>query len=191
MPPAPLPPPDRPPTGVPRVLWSSSAGSAGPWAELRSTGQGALVGRPFASLAFRDVILDAVLELQAGDGDTGYGIFLRQVAERSYLAFTVSPDGRGGIFVVDEGHPRALAEGPVPADAPFARGIPAENRLTVVAAGPCLTCILNGFVLVGVTVDPRFKSGVAGALLVHAGTAPEAAMAIRWAEARAILPEET
>ena len=136
------------------------------------------------------MILDAVLELRAGDDDTGYGLFLRQAAERSYLAFTLAPDGRSGVFVVEDGRPRALAEGPLPADAPFARGTGAPNRLTVVAAGPCLTCLVNGFVLVGVIVDPRYKAGVAGALLVHAGTAPEAVMAVRWAEARAILPGE-
>jgi hypothetical protein len=186
----PLPPPDRPPTGFPPVLWSSPPGADGTWAELRSTGPGSLVGRPFAPLEFRDVILDTVIELRAGDGDTGYGLFLRQVAERSYLAFTVTPDGRSAVFVVDDGHPQALAEGVLPPDAPFSRGTRAANRLTVVAAGPSLTCIVNGFVLVGVIVDPRFKAGVAGALLVHAGTASEAALVVRWAEARAILPGE-
>lgn len=186
----PLPAPDRPPTGVPPVLWSSSPGADGTWAELRSTGPGSLVGRPFAPLAFRDVILDAVVELRSGDGDTGYGVFLRQVADRSYLAFTLTPDGRSAVFVVDDGNPRPLAEGVLPADAPFARGLGAANRLTVVAAGPCLTCIVNGFVLVGVIVNPRFKAGVAGALVVHAGPSPEAALVVRWAEARAVLPEE-
>ena len=187
----PLPAPDRPPTGAPPVLWTSAPGAGGSWAELRSTGPGSLVGLPFAPLAFRDVILDAVLELRSGDGDTGYGIFLRQVADRSYLAFTVTPDGRSAVFVVDDGHPTALAEGVLPADAPFARGLGAANRLTVVAAGPCLTCIVNGFVVVGVIVDPRFKAGVAGGLLVQAGSSPDAALAVRWAEARAVLPAES
>ncbi len=187
----PLPAPDRPPTGAPPVLWSSSPGTDGPWAELRSTGRGSLVGLPFAPLSFRDVILDAALELRSGDGDTGYGVFLRQVAERSYLAFTVTPDGRSAVFVVDDGHPTPLAEGVLPADAPFARGQGAVNRLTVVAAGPCLTCIVNGYVLVGVIVDPRFKAGVAGALLVHAGSSADAVLAVRWAQARAVLPAES
>jgi hypothetical protein len=157
---------------------------------VASAGPGSLGARAFASVAFRDVIVDAVLELEAGDPDTGYGVFFRQVEERTYVAFTVTPDGRSAVFLVEDGRPRALAEGVLPADAPFARGTEAGNRLTVVAAGPSITCLVNGFIIVGVIVDPRFKVGVAGVLVVHAGTAAEARVAVHWAQVRAILPDQ-
>ena len=183
-----LPPPENPPANPPAVLWTSLPGGETP-VSVTSAGPGSLGARAFAALAFRDVIIDTVLELAAGDPDTGYGVFFRQVEERTYLAFTVTPDGRSAVFVVEDGRPRALAEGVLPADAPFARGTGAANRLTVIAAGPSITCLVNDFILVGVIADPRFKAGVAGALVVHAGNAPDARAAIRWAQVRAILPD--
>jgi hypothetical protein len=151
---------------------------------------GTLGGYPLAPTSFRDVILDAVVALEAGDSSDAYGLFLRQVAERSYLAFTVTPDARSSVFVVEDGVARPLAEGPLPEDAPFARGLGAENRLTVIAAGPALTCLVNGFVLTGVIVEPRFKAGLVGALLVHLGPAPVARLAVRWAQVRALLADQ-
>jgi len=171
------------------VLWDSASGG-GDAIAVTSSGPGTIGARAFAPAAFRDVVLDAVLALEAGGPDTGYGLFFRQAEARSYLAFTVTPDGRSGVVAVEDGRPRALAEGVLPADCPFARGTGAPNRLTVVAAGPSVTCIVNGFVVVGVVIEPRFKEGVAGMLVVHAGTAPGARVALRWAQVRALLPDE-
>jgi len=184
-----LPPPEQPPASPPPILWTSAPADAGP-VTVSSSGPGSLGARAFAPAAFRDVVVDAVLELEAGGPDTGYGLYFRQVEQRLYLAFTVTPDGRSAVFVVEDGRPRALAEGVLPADAPFARGMGAANRLTVIAAGPSITCLVNDFVVVGVIVDPRFKAGVAGMLVVHAGTTTEARLALRWAQVRAILPDQ-
>jgi hypothetical protein len=136
------------------------------------------------------VVIDAVVTLEAGGAGDAWGLYFRQVAERSYLAFVVSFEGRGAIMAVEDGMVRSLAEGPLPSDAPFARGVGAANRLTVIAAGPCVTCLVNGFVLAGVIVEPRYKSGVAGAAFLHGGSGPDARMSVRWAQVRSILVDE-
>ena len=143
---------------------------------LRASAPGALAGQPFAPDAFRDVIVDAVVSLVRGGTDDAYGIFVRQVAERSYLAFMVTPDGTVPLLMVADGASAPMVEGRLPVEAPFARGLGAANRLTVVAAGPCLTCIVNGFVVAGVTVDARYKAGLAGTLLVHLAAEPAEAV---------------
>lgn len=183
----PLPPPDLPPSGTPPVLWTSSPDEH---PSLESDGQGGVGAGAFTADVFRDVIIDAVLDLETGGADAAAGLFLRQVAERDYLAFTVTAGGRGIVFAVENGTPRVLAEGSIPADAPFARGIPSANRLTVVAAGPSLTCIVNGFVLTGVIVPPAYKAGYAGALVVPGQPGVAAAARVRWAQVRALLPDQ-
>lgn len=199
----PLPPPAAPPSGTPAILRTidPGAGATGKLAAaasiedgrlvLRASAPGALAGQPFSSDAFRDVVVDAVISLERGGTDDAYGVFVRQVAERSYLAFLVTPDGRFSVLMVADGASAPMAEGRLPVDAPFDRGLGAANRLTVVAAGPCLACIVNGFVVAGVTVDPRYKAGIAGALLVHLAVEPaEAALALHWAQVRALLVDQ-
>ncbi len=199
----PLPPPAAPPSGAPAILLTIDPGSGaiGPLPPaasiedgrlvLRAPGPGALAGLPYSADAYRDVVVDAVLSLVRGGMDDAYGIFVRQVAERSYLAFLVTPDGRSSLLMVADGASVPIAEGRLPVEAPFARGLGAANRLTVVAAGPCLTCLVNGFVVTGVTVDARYKAGIAGALLVHLAAEPaEAAAALHWAQVRALLVDQ-
>jgi hypothetical protein len=199
----PLPPPVAPPSGMPPILrtidpGTETTGTLSPAASiedgrlvLRASAPGALAGQPFAPDAFRDVIVDAVMSLVRGGMDDAYGVFVRQVAERSYLAFMVTPDGRFSLLMLADGASAPMAEGRLPVDAPFAQGLGAANRLTVVAAGPCLTCIVNGFVVTGVTVDARYKAGIAGALLVHLAAEPaEAVVALHWAQVRALLVDQ-
>lgn len=199
----PLPPPDRPPVGSPAVLLvvdpaaepdgerSPVASVAGGRLELRAGAPAATTGVPFAPVSFRDVVIDAVVALERGGGGDAYGLYLRQSAEQAYIAFVVTPEGRGAIMAVEDGTVRSLAEGDLPPDAPFARGVEAPNRLTVIAAGPCVTCLVNGYVLAGVIVEPRYKSGIAGAVLLHGGTDPDARMSLRWAQVRSILVDQT
>ena len=199
----PLPPPAVPPFGAPAILrtvhpGAQALGGLSPSASiedgrlvLRVSAPGVLAGQPFASDAFRDVVIDAVMSLVRGGPDDAYGVFVRQVAERSYLAFLVTPDGRFSLLMVADGTSAPMVEGRLPVDAPFAQGLGAANRLTVVAAGPCLTCIVNGFVVTGVTVDPRYMAGIAGVLLVHLAAAPAAAAAaLHWAQVRALLVDQ-
>jgi hypothetical protein len=205
MPPPPFPqpsPPERPPEGSPALLLvvdpsgepdeerSPVASVAGGRLVLRAGAPAATTGVPFAPVSFRDVVIDAVVALERGGPGDACGLYFRQAAEQAYLAFVVTPEGRGAIMAVEDGAVRSLAEGALPPDAPFAPGIGAVNRLTVITAGPCVTCVVNGFVLAGVIVEPRFKSGIAGAVLLHGGTDPDARMSLRWAQVRSILVDE-
>ncbi len=183
----PLPPPDRPPSSAPPVLWTSSP-DGGP--VLAADGSGGLSGVPFSATSFRDVVIDAVVEFEGGGEDGAWGLFFRQAAERDYLAFCVTSAGRAAVLAVEGGAPRTLADGPLPEDAPFARGPRGANRLTVVAVGPSITCVVNGFVLVGVIVEPRFKSGIAGALVMPGRPGVPVAARVRWAQVRALLPDQ-
>ena len=157
---------------------------------MRAPASGAIAGFPFSAASFRDVVIDAVVGLESGGPGDAYGVFLRQVAAGSYLAFLVTPDRRSSVIVVEDGATRVLQEGEIPADAPFAEGLDGPNRLTVVAIGPCVACIVNGFVLTGVIVEPRFKAGLAGVLLAHASPHAESRMALLWAQVRAVLADQ-
>jgi hypothetical protein len=199
----PLPPPAAPPAGVPAVLQTIDPGTEAPGPRspsaaveggrlvVRAAAPGSVAGYPFAPDSYRDVVVDAVLSLDRGDAGDAYGVFVRQHAERSYVAFVVTPVGRCAVVMLSEGLTTTLAEGPLPPDAPFAAGTGAANRLTVVAAGPCLTCIVNGFVVTGVIVDPRFKAGLAGAIMIRSEASPEEAqLSLQWAQVRALLVDQ-
>lgn len=182
-----LPPPDAPPTAAPPVLWTSPAGES---PVVTADGRGAVGSATFAPASFRDVVIDAVVELQSGGADAACGLFFRQTDERDYLGFSVTAGGRAVVFAIEDGRLRVLADGPIPGDAPYARGIPAANRLTIVTAGPSITCIVNGYVLVGVIADPRYKAGLAGALVVPGEAGVAASARLRWAQVRALLPDQ-
>jgi hypothetical protein len=183
----PLPPPDAPPAGTPPVLWTSPAGES---PAVSADGRGRVGSATFAPATFRDVVIDAVVELETGGADAACGLFFRQTDERDYLGFSVTAGGRAVVFAVEGGQLRVLADGPIPDEAPYARGIPAANRLTIVTAGPSITCIVNGYVLVGVIVDPRYKAGLAGALVVPGEAGVAASARVRWAQVRALLADQ-
>jgi len=195
-------PPASPPPGSPPVLltvgpaWdpgmvlAPTASIADGRLVLRATGPASATGQAFGPAPFRDTVIDAVVRLEQGDAKDACGLFFRQAGERSYLAFVVTADGRGAVLALVDGVVQTLSEGPLPADAPFNRGPGAANRLTVIAAGPCVTCVVNGFVLAGVIVEPRFKAGLAGAVLVHGGASGDARMALDWAQVRAVLTDQ-
>ncbi len=197
-----LPIPARPPEGAPAILLTvdPAAEPDGPRSPVAAVGDGrlavqapapgAIAGYPFSAASFRDVVIDAVVALEAGGSSDAYGLFLRQVSDRAYLAFVVTPDRRASILAVEDGVPRVVVDGAIPDDAPFAPGLAAANRLTLVSAGPCLTCIVNGSVLTGVIVDPHFKAGLAGVLLVHGGQGADSRMGLRWAQVRAVLADQ-
>ncbi len=199
----PLPPPVAPPSGAPAILRTvdPGSGSTGPLSSaaalegdrivVRAAGPGTVAGQPFSPEAFRDVVIDVVLSLERGGTDDTYGVFLRQVNERTYLAFMVTPDGRCSLLAVGDGASAPITQGWIPPEAPFARGLGAANRLTVIAVGPCVTCIVNGFVVTGAVVDTRYRAGIAGSLVVHLASEPaEAAVALHWAQVRALLADQ-
>ncbi len=183
----PFPPPDAPPTGSPPVLWTSPAGES---PAVNADGRGSVGSATFTPASFRDVVIDAVVELETGGADAACGLFFRQTDERDYLGFSVTAGGRAVVFALEGGQMRVLADGPIPEEAPYARGIPAANRLTLVTAGPSITCIVNGYVLVGVIVDPRHKAGLAGALVVPGEAGVAASARVRWAQVRALVPDQ-
>ena len=181
-------PPARPPAGAPPVLLEQVHAPA----RLRvETGPaGGVAGLPFAPPSFRDVVLDTVLMLEAGEEDDGYGVFLRQGAEQRYVAVVLTPAGNASVMLLDGGDPLRVAEGPLPADLPFARGVGAANRLTVLACGPAIVPIVNGTALTGVIVDRRYPAGQAGALLVPSGPGHACALGVDWVQVRAVLADQ-
>jgi hypothetical protein len=156
---------------------------------LRGGGPNTVGGHPFSGASYRDTVLDVSFGLVAGDDNDLAGVFLRQSAERRYVAAAISPAGYVYVATVDgEGHP--VAEGPLSADIPFERGMGAWNRLTIVAFGPSLVVVLNGSILVHLAVDQRYAAGAAGLFLQQGGTSTEARAAARWVQVRAVLADQ-
>jgi len=185
---APAPPPDRPPAGAPPVLLERIY--AGERLRVAGDGSGAVGGQPFDDASFRDVVVDAVLSLESGEEGDGYGLFLRQGRPDRYVAVVLSPAGNASIMLLDGGEPLRIAEGPLPGDFPFARGVGAANRLTVLACGPALVPVINGVALTGVILDRRYPAGHAGALLVPSGPGHTCAVGVDWVQVRAVLPDQ-
>jgi hypothetical protein len=180
----------RPPPGLsPPVLADLEFGSSDGFTVV-SPGRGAATGRRLDDHSFRDCTIDVELGLaEGGEGDR-YGVFFRQGAAERYVACTTTVEGDLAVGLVDHGPPLVVAEGPLPAEVPFDRGVGATNRLTIVCCGPAVAVVVNGVAVTGVMLDPRFVAGPAGALLVHTSDAPEASVVVRWAQVRAILPDQ-
>jgi len=201
---APLPAPAVPPRGVPAILRTIVPGGddgLGPLPSdaevrdgrlhIRAPVPGRVAGAPFSPDPYRDVIVDAVVSLERGADNDAYGLFVRQTEEQTYLAFLVTPGGQGSLVMVAGGASSPIAGGPLPADAPFAPGTGAPNRLTIITAGPCITCLINGFVVTGTTVDARYKAGLAGVVLARLSSgSDDPVVALSWAQVRALLPDQ-
>ena len=86
-----------------------------------------------------------------------------------------------------DGQPLRLAEGNIPDEIPFQRGVGARNRLSLLACGPCMIALVNGVSLTGAMLDARYTGGATGALLVPGGPGRERAAAVDWFQARAVL----
>ena len=83
-----------------------------------------------------------------------------------------------------------VIDGDLAPDMRFNRGLNQANVFQVVACGPNLTFILNGMVVTGVLVDPRYKEGNVGFYLRHGPTSARAELAVDWVQARAVLPDQ-
>ena len=89
------------------------------------------------------------------------------------------------------GPPLVVAGGPLPSEVPFNHGVGATNRISIVSCGPMAAVVLNGAVLVGVSIPQEYGHGACGALLAHSSSTPTARVGVRWAQARALLPDQS
>jgi hypothetical protein len=154
---------------------------------VTSPGPGSATGQPFNEMQLRDVILDAELGLVDGEDEDRCGIFFRQTAEERYVACTINATGHLALGVVDGGPPLVIADARLRGDVRFQTGVGVTNRLTIVACGPVAAVMVNGIAITGALLDSRYLSGRTGALLVHTSSKPQARLAVRWAQARAII----
>jgi hypothetical protein len=189
---------DKPPDGYPPILltidYSKEGAPAGGNATIRdgrlrvaSEGPQSFRGQGVGERPFRDVVLEAQVSLSEGGENDLYGIFVRQAAEVAYYCFAVTPSARVIVGQVAGGY-NPVVDGNLAPDQLFNRGIGQPNRFQVVACGPCLTFVLNGMVVTGTVVDPRYKEGYVGFYLLQ--TEPgRAELASDWIQVRAIFPE--
>jgi hypothetical protein len=189
-----------PPSGTPPVLLTVDYAhdrplSADPYASVeggrlhvRAPGPRTFRGVAVAPQTFRDVLLDVELGVVSGAQDDLFGLFLRQSGEQRLVFWALSSTGRCVIGLAD-GSFTPLVDGPLAAGMAFDASAGGRNRLQVVAIGPSLTFVLNGMVVTGITVDPRFGAGYCGFYVQRGGGAEEAVLGVDWAQLRAILPE--
>ncbi len=194
--------PDRPPTVMPpivatRVVADEADAVVSDRARVES---GRLVidadsfhpvtGQALFPDRYRDVVLDVALALEEGGDQARYGVYLRQTGEQRYAVFGISPVGRILIALVDAVDSMPIVDADLAPDMPFARGVGAKNRITVVSIGPSLTMILNGAAVTGITVDRRYQEGVVGAFAQHSGPGTRTAVGVHWAQVRAVLADQ-
>jgi len=189
----PGPPSDFPPILLTVEYAKEQAGERSEGVEVRdgvlriSAGApGAYKGHAASSEVFRDVVVDAQVALVEGAEDDLFGVFVRQSATSRYIAWGCSRAGRCLVASVDE-LPVPAVDGPLAADMRLARQLGERNRFQVVACGPSLTFVLNGMVVTGMIVDPRYKDGYAGFFLASMSEAP-AVLAADWLQVRGVLP---
>lgn len=154
---------------------------------VTSPGPGSATGQPFNEMELRDVILDAELGLVDGEQEDRCGLFFRQTGEERYVACTINGAGELALGLVDGGPPLVIAEARLDGETRFQSGVGRTNRLTIVACGPVAAVMVNGMAVTGALLDRRYLTGRAGALLVHTSPKPQARLAVRWAQARAII----
>ena len=154
---------------------------------VASPGPGSATGQAFAEEDVRDVILDAELGLVEGEEEDRYGLFFRQSAEERYVACTINGAGHLSVGVVDGGPPLVIVDARLDGDVRFQQGVGATNRVTIVTCGPVAAVMVNRVAVAGAMLDARYVTGRAGALLVHTSSRPTARLAVRWAQARAII----
>jgi hypothetical protein len=182
----PKPPADQAPPVLLDADWTSEPEGL----VLVSPQPGNVTGQPFAERAFRDATIDAELGLLEGGEEDRYGLFFRQTGAEHYAACTINGRGELAVGLVDGGPPLVIASGPLPPEVPFSRGVGQTNRFTIVSCGPVAAVIVNGAVVTGVSIPQTYGHGPAGALLVHTSSSPRARAGVRWAQARALLPDQ-
>ncbi len=187
-----------PPTEFPPILLTveyakEAAGERSEGVEIRdgalrisSGAPNAYKGHAVGSQVLRDVVVDAQVALVEGSEHDLFGVFVRQSGTSRYIAWGCSQAGRCLVASVDE-LPVPAVDGPLAADMRLERELGARNRFQVVACGPSLTFILNGMIVTGMIVDPRYKEGYAGFFLAGTSDAP-AVLAADWFQVRAVLP---
>ena len=151
---------------------------------LRVESVAAATGQPFDAAPFRDVVIATSLELTRGAAGTAYGMYLRQSVPNRYLLWTVTGERRFRVGLVDAQY-TPVHDGMLADDIPLCGDGP--NEFTVLAFGPSLTFVLNGKIVTGAMVDPRFAEGIAGAWLQPADDSG-AELALHWVQVRAVLP---
>jgi hypothetical protein len=187
-----------PPTGHPKVLltreWSAEPDqeiSPGVTIEdgslvLHGRGPSVVTGQGITTEAVRDVVIDAEVRADGTSPGEGFGLFCRQSAPGRYVSWRVSTSGMIAISTMD-GTETLLAAGPLASGMVLHAEPGAANRLTVVAAGPAITFILNLMVVTSVIVDERYAEGHAGVLLEQRDPTSSPRLAVDWFQVRSIL----
>ena len=153
--------------------------------KLRAPGPNTFRGLAADNRSYRDVILDTQISLTAGTPDDLFGVFVRQSSEQSFVFWGVTL-GRRCLIGVADGTFTPVVNGQLAPDMKLG-GMGEPNRFQVVAIGPALAFVLNGMVVSGFAVDPRYKEGPVGYYL-HRLTDAEAEIAVDWVQLRAVLP---
>lgn len=168
------------PTGNPSILLTSTDEKA-----LAAQRVDQVVGQPFGEASFRDVILDCAVTLASGHPSSAFGLYLRQSSPHRYVLWTVTPQRRFRVGLVDRDyHP--VHDAPLGEDIALDPTTP--TRLTVVAFGPSLTFVVNSMIVTGAMVPPAYAEGVAGVWL-QCGDASGARLILHWVQVRAVLPD--
>ncbi len=191
------PPVDSPPIVLTRVYAEEEPGPRGASAAVedgrlvvRSSSAEEPAGAPVAEVTFRDVLIDARLELLEGADDTVYGVYVRQSQGARYVGWGMTPTGRILAGAVDQSW-QPYVDVDLATDMPFDHGLGRPNRFQVLTFGPAIVFVLNGAVVSGITVDARFKEGFVGFWLLQGLQTPRAAMAADWLQIRAVLPGQS
>jgi hypothetical protein len=137
---------------------------------------------------FRDVIVEAEVELAAGADDDLYGIFVRSPSPELYYTFAVSPSGHVVVSRFDGEHDPLVA-GPLAPDLPFSPGLGQPNLFQVVAIGPSLTFVLNRTVVMAEIVEPDYQEGYLGFFVHHGNHSPRAELAAHWIQVRGVFAD--
>ena len=155
---------------------------------LRGRGSSIVTGQSITTEVVRDVVVDTVLRADGTMPGEGFGVFCRQSAPARYVSLRVSTSGLIAIATMD-GSETLLAAGPLAPGMAFDAEPDASNRLTVVAAGPAITFVLNGMVVTSVIVDERYAEGYAGVFLEQRDPASSPRLAVDWFQVRSILTD--
>lgn len=188
-----------PPTEAPPVLLTLDYGSDQPQSEdpyarvengrllVRTPGPHTFRGVAAARQTFRDVIFDVQLGVASGSPDDLFGIFLRQSGDQRLVFWALSPTRRCVIGLADAAF-TPVVDAMLAPELKLDTAAGGRNRLQVVGIGPSLTFVLNGMVVTGITVDPRYKEGYLGYYVQRGEGAAEAELAVDWVQVRAVLP---
>ena len=148
-----------------------------------------VLGLPVGAPAYRDVVFEAQLALEAGGPGDLYGIFVRRTDAGRSVCFAMGPEGRSVIrhLEADGATGQDVVDGVLAPDLAFTTGVGAPNLFQVVAFGPQLGFAINDQVVLGVMVERGLAEGGFGVFALRSGDRP-VAVSCDWAQVRSVLP---